>query len=42
MRVLWYDSAAISARQRTLHAAVGIGEKRAPASEQVLYTAYTP
>jgi hypothetical protein len=30
-----------SKRQRTLHAGAGVGEERAPASEQVLYTVYT-
>jgi hypothetical protein len=27
--------------QRTLHAGIGVGEARAPASEKVLYSAYT-
>jgi len=41
MRTPWYHSAAISARQRTLHAGAGVGEERASASEQVLYTVDT-
>jgi hypothetical protein len=42
MRTPWYHSAAISTRQRTLHAGIGVGEARASASEQVLYITYTP
>ena len=41
MRTPGYHLAAISARQRTLYAGIGVGEAQAPASEKVLYLGYT-